>query len=615
MGRSTVNGCIALETPTLLAAARSSRLSIANFYFDPRRGIAGEGRRRRNAHQAALKEKLAMQKRKEAREAEKVTRFESTVVGRWMSSFARGYECDAALRPSECLSVSRETDLSTRTERLPFREQPAFRLRLALARSHALRESASFARPGATAAEYEEEASGVQRRTVHRRRRRRRSEVVRLDAALTREAGAVGAGGRSQQSERAAFYRAAGGAMVLKGLHLGAKRTLPKSLRRYLQMDKQIRNMYYIQSLYLVEITSRVLDEVCTLTGEHVPLSIGFIGCGRIGRGLAHKMLEAGVVPSAITVCTRRAEPLQRLIEQGVQHCVPESCAALASCRIIFLCCLPHQMGEISNRARKHITDKSVLCSLVAGAAVARIQSQFATSNVTRMMVGSGSIDRRTVRRRGRSPESSEKSLWVGGASRSRAAEMQRLERERRIAAAKAAMKEKLARQFAPTVTIPRDNLLQYVAIGMSATERVKHRTISRLIECITTTVVQNCKLIPYPEAYELVRRVVIGGDYEGMPGSKRARRGSVTDEPHLTSAEIALFHDAFKHTCAEFFEKAFRPEEREKAIESPRSLPPSPHSVSPLRSIRLPLPKDATRGFNFPLPSPKSSNEAAAVR
>ena len=133
--------------------------------------------------------------------------------------------------------------------------------------------------------------------------------------------------------------------MVLKGLRLGAKQTLPKSLRRYLQMDKQIRNMYYIQSLYLVEITRRILDEVCTLTGEHVPLSIGFIGCGRIGRGLAHKMLEAGVDPSAITVCTRRAEPLQRLIEQGVQHCVPESCAALASCRIIFLCCLPHQVS------------------------------------------------------------------------------------------------------------------------------------------------------------------------------------------------------------------------------------------------------------------------------
>ena len=114
---------------------------------------------------------------------------------------------------------------------------------------------------------------------------------------------------------------------------------------------------------------------------------------------------------------------------------------------------------------------------------MARIQSQFGTSNVTRMMVGSGSIDRRTVRRRGKSPNAAGKSLWVGGASRSRAAEMQRLERERRIAASKAAMKEKLGRKFAPTVTVPRENLLQYVAIGMSATERVKHRTISRLVE------------------------------------------------------------------------------------------------------------------------------------
>ena len=127
-------------------------------------------------------------------------------------------------------------------------------------------------------------------------------------------------------------------------------------------------------------------------------------------------------------------------------------------------------------------------------------------------------------------------------------------------------------------------------------------------VQCITTTVVQNCKLIPYPEAYELVRRVVIGGDYEGVAGSSpRVRRGSVTDDPHLTSAEIALFHDAFKHTCADFFEKAFRPEEREKAFESPRSLPPSPHAASPLRSIRLPSPRmEAAIGFNFPLPSPK---------
>ena len=173
VGEVAVDGCIALETPTLLAAARSSRLSVANFYFDPRRALEGEGRRRRsrrNAEQAALKEQLALEKRKETRKEMKAKQFGCTAVGRWMSSFARGYERDAAPRPSECLGVARETNVWTHTERLPFRELPSFRLRVALARSHALRESASFTQPGAAAAVYaEEEMSGVQRRAIHRR--------------------------------------------------------------------------------------------------------------------------------------------------------------------------------------------------------------------------------------------------------------------------------------------------------------------------------------------------------------------------------------------------------------------------------------------------------------
>jgi hypothetical protein len=288
--------------------------------------------------------------------------------------------------------------------------------------------------------------------------------------------------------------------------------------------------MHIMQTLYAVEVMRAALARASEVTGAEpgeriaAALRIGVVGCGRIGRGIVAKLLSIGCDPRSICVMSRSTEPaVERLIARGVQHCLPEHCASIARCQLLILCCLPLHLCVISNLLRPHLTDKSLICSLVVGCSAGRLKRLFHTNNIIRSLVSVESLQKRgirhrrrgTMRRKGRRTSLMQKQMWVGGAAKK--ASQRHSEKLARIEAARdeRQQRENLAKKKHDTfhsMRVPREQLVSYTSAALVNFEQHEaHTHITCFIAAVMKCMLANFKLLKPREAEELTRSIILG--------------------------------------------------------------------------------------------------------
>ena len=528
-----VAGCVDLGVPGSLHEASLRLGGSSRFIFDRSilppinkyLGVQKKRRKRRGAtrmHVAPVDSAATKERAATMRETRKA-RFHDSVVGRWAQSFSDAYELDGS-EPSAaaCLGIAARPP-SPPTD---YRNNPSFARRAAEARL-----SIATTPRGARAAK---KALAATIRTVGSTsptswiqdagstKRRQRGALSVSTAAPIAPMSIVAPAIEELVSENATFYRRASSEVVMRRLHLRATNTLPTAMRFYLTMDTQIRNMHFMQTLYVVEVMRQALGRASKVTGESIALRIGVVGCGRIGRGIVTKLLNIGCDPRSICIMSRRTEPVALFIARGVQHCPPKHCAAMARCQILFLCCLPLHLSAISNLLRPHLTDKSLICSLVVGCSAGRLKGQFHTSNIIRSLVSAGSLQKRSgigrgrrgsMRRTGHRAAASQKQMWVGGAakkaSQRHAEKLARIESARR----ERQQREKKAKHESfHAMRVPREQLVSYISATLVNFEQQKaHTHITCFIAAVMNCMLENFKLLKSREAQELARSIILG--------------------------------------------------------------------------------------------------------
>ena len=509
-----VSGCIDLLVPGALHESSLRLGGSSRFIFDRTilpplnkyLGVQKRQRKRRFAtkmHVAPVDSDSAATQNPAAtlRETRKA-RFHESAVGRWAMSFSDAYEQDGSvLSASACLGI--EARPSSPPTDGDYRNNPSFVRRAAEAR-------------------FEPECRMIAASIDDRR----------LDAARSsrQERPLIAPVIEELVSKSAYYYRRASSEVVMRGLNLRANNTLPTAMSFYLTMDTQIRNMHIMQTLYAVEVMRAALARASEVTGAEpgeriaAALRIGVVGCGRIGRGIVAKLLSIGCDPRSICVMSRSTEPaVERLIARGVQHCLPEHCASIARCQLLILCCLPLHLCVISNLLRPHLTDKSLICSLVVGCSAGRLKRLFHTNNIIRSLVSVESLQKRgirhrrrgTMRRKGRRTSLMQKQMWVGGAAKK--ASQRHSEKLARIEAARdeRQQRENLAKKKHDTfhsMRVPREQLVSYTSAALVNFEQHEaHTHITCFIAAVMKCMLANFKLLKPREAEELTRSIILG--------------------------------------------------------------------------------------------------------
>lgn len=113
-------------------------------------------------------------------------------------------------------------------------------------------------------------------------------------------------------------------------------------------------------------------------SGTNKKFSIGFIGCGRIGKAIVRYLLDSGKIdPKCICIGARRPDMYREFVHQGVV--CTEDLSVVVKTRIIFVCCLPSHALDVSAPVRGLLRKTSLLVSIMAGISTTKIQQMFGT--------------------------------------------------------------------------------------------------------------------------------------------------------------------------------------------------------------------------------------------
>lgn len=108
-------------------------------------------------------------------------------------------------------------------------------------------------------------------------------------------------------------------------------------------------------------------------TAPRDPISVGLIGCGRLGTQLIRSLLHySGLVPGDISISTRRPETLGEQKAKGV-HIVNNNVLVASSVDVLFLVVPPAAVGGVARQIKGQLRLSAVVVSLVACVPVAKL--------------------------------------------------------------------------------------------------------------------------------------------------------------------------------------------------------------------------------------------------
>ena len=160
---------------------------------------------------------------------------------------------------------------------------------------------------------------------------------------------------------------------ILKNLKFSSFDTVNPDILDQFRLSKHATQVIVKQCVFYCSCVA----DACFKTKKR--FSVGFIGCGRIGRLILGQLLENGVQPKNVLVSTRRPEILQKYQHRGVR-CVSDNAVVAKKSRIIFLCTLPSQVKLVSTEVRGSMRRTTILVSIVAALSALKLQQLFGTA-------------------------------------------------------------------------------------------------------------------------------------------------------------------------------------------------------------------------------------------
>ena len=110
-------------------------------------------------------------------------------------------------------------------------------------------------------------------------------------------------------------------------------------------------------------------------------VTVGIIGGGTIGGVVAHALLDAGILPSAVLVSTRSPGRQKDLSARGVAV-VFDNALVASKAQVLILAVLPAQLQEVARSMRP--SANTLVLSLVGATPLPKVQQLFGTSHAVR---------------------------------------------------------------------------------------------------------------------------------------------------------------------------------------------------------------------------------------
>uniref|UniRef100_A0A3B5AHQ0 NADP-dependent oxidoreductase domain-containing protein 1 n=1 Tax=Stegastes partitus TaxID=144197 RepID=A0A3B5AHQ0_9TELE len=108
-------------------------------------------------------------------------------------------------------------------------------------------------------------------------------------------------------------------------------------------------------------------------SAEDRQLCVGILGLGRLGKQLLLALLrKTSIKPSHIKISTRRPESAVEIVQRGVE-CFFDNRRLAAWADVLFLCCLPSHLPEVSADLHSHLSKHCLVYSFTSAVPVTRL--------------------------------------------------------------------------------------------------------------------------------------------------------------------------------------------------------------------------------------------------
>lgn len=105
-------------------------------------------------------------------------------------------------------------------------------------------------------------------------------------------------------------------------------------------------------------------------------MKIAVIGCGNIGKSIAHGILNAKIIsPKNLFLTRRRVDNLAEFGKSGAKL-TSDNKSAVDNCEILIIAVAPHQLNEVLEEISGNLTKKHIVISIVSGASISKISEK-----------------------------------------------------------------------------------------------------------------------------------------------------------------------------------------------------------------------------------------------
>ena len=170
-------------------------------------------------------------------------------------------------------------------------------------------------------------------------------------------------------------------ANILKNLSFGGEITIHG---QYLDAYLALKSIQEVIGMHILFLT-RCMRRSMMLRGSKRSFKVGVIGCGQNGSYCVNKLLDAGISTSHIAISTRRPEEgySKQLVKKWGEGLMIENdnLKIAKSARLLFICCTPSQLSQVSSSIRNQIKSSTIVVSCVIGYTSKKIQNMLRCTN------------------------------------------------------------------------------------------------------------------------------------------------------------------------------------------------------------------------------------------
>eukprot|EP00941_MAST-03F_sp_MAST-3F-sp1_P001179 g1179.t1 len=160
---------------------------------------------------------------------------------------------------------------------------------------------------------------------------------------------------------------------ILKNLRFSSLDTVDPDILNEFRLSEHVTRVVVKQAMYFCSC----IADACLRSKKR--FTVGFIGCGRMGKAILDAYLKMGLDPKDIFVSTRRPEILEKYEGRGVK-CVYDNSQVARKARLLLLCTLPAHVQRISSELRGNIRKTTVFFSIVAALSTVKLRQLFGTT-------------------------------------------------------------------------------------------------------------------------------------------------------------------------------------------------------------------------------------------